>query len=148
MCSRELLIRRGRQATVCFVLALIALSSGLGTLVKAWQTAKPADSPETMRIKQALDAPVDFAIEPQAFQDAMHTIATHYRIRIRLDRKGLAAAGIDTAVEVQMGKSGKPLRRVLAALASQFPKPVEFQVRDGELVVTPKPRVKDPAPAK
>jgi hypothetical protein len=113
--------------------------------VKAWQNAKPADSPETARIKKALDAPFDLVIEPQAFGDAMHTIATHYKIHIRLDREALGNAGIDASSEVQTAKSSKPLRKVLTLLSDQLQKPVAFQIRDGELLVTPRPRGKKAA---
>jgi hypothetical protein len=78
----------------------------------------------------------------------MYAIATHYRIRVRLDEKALAQAGIDITTGVQVAKSGKPLRQVLTLVFQQLPKPVAFRIRNGELLVTPGPQGKELAPAK
>jgi hypothetical protein len=137
MCCRAPLVGRAHQVALLFAVALIVSSFGSGATVKAWQAAKPADSSETAHIKKVLDARFDLAIAPQAFQDAMFAIATHYKIRIRIDQKTLANAGIDVASEVQADKSNKPLRKVLRLLSDQLHKPVSFEIHDGELLVTP-----------
>ena len=131
------LIRRAVHVALLFAVALIASSFGPPTTVKAWQTAKPADSPETARLKKVLAARFDLAIEPQGFQDAMFTIAKHYKIRIRIDQRTLSNAGIDVSSEVKADKSKKPLREVLQLLSDQLQKPVSFEIHDGELLVTP-----------
>jgi hypothetical protein len=131
------LIGRARYVALLFAVGLIVSSFGPSTTVKAWQAAKPADSPETARIKKVLGARFDLVIEPQGFQEAMFAIATHYKIRIRIDQKTLANSGIDVSSEVKADKSNKPLREVLRSLSDQLQKPVSFQIRDGELLVTP-----------
>jgi hypothetical protein len=104
-------------------------------------------SPETLRVEQALNARVDFAIEPQAFLDAMDFIGQRYRIRVLVDKKAFAQARIDITTEVKVAAARLPLRQVLTLLFEQFPKPIGFQNRDGALVVAPVPQRRDSGPA-
>jgi hypothetical protein len=54
------------------------------------------------RIAEALNAPVDFNIEPQSFKEALDFIAAHYQIPILIDQKGLDDANVDTSAEVKL----------------------------------------------
>ncbi len=102
--------------------------------------AKVDGPPDKQRVERALDVPVDFAIQPQSFQDAMDLIAARYEIRVQLDQKAFEQAGIDTATEIKVAATNLPLRQVLTLLLQQFPKPIGFEIRGGALVVAPKPQ--------
>ncbi len=110
--------------------------------------AKVDAPPDKQRVERALDAHVDFAIQPQSFQDAMDLIAARYEIRVQLDQKAFEQAGIDTATEIRVAATNLPLRQVLTLLLQQFQKPVGFEIRGGALVVAPKPQPQNPRASK
>jgi hypothetical protein len=106
-------------------------------------------SPESLKIFETLDSPVDFSIEPQAFRDALDFIKQRYQIAVRIDEQAFRQAGIDLRTEVRASAPGAPLRDVLQTLLWQLDGPVGFEVRDGALVVAsfvPRP-AKQTAPA-
>jgi beta-lactamase regulating signal transducer with metallopeptidase domain len=99
------------------------------------------DSPETLKIVQSLEQPVDFTIEPEPMKDAFGFIASRYQIKIVIDR-AVEHAGVDSSMEVQVNKPGIKLKDVITALLKQAPKLLVYRVENGVLTILPAPRTK------
>jgi hypothetical protein len=95
-------------------------------------------SPESLKIYEALQMPVEFAIDPQPLTDALGFIATRSQIQVTVDNKAFHDAGVDPKTEVSvMNMPGISLRRLLQVLLGQLGRPVGFELRDGALVIAP-----------
>jgi hypothetical protein len=98
-----------------------------------------ADWPADQRIARALQAKVDFLIEPQPLKDAIAFIATTTRIKILIDERAFEEVGVDTTAEVRTKTKGIKLQEVLDKLSAQCYKPLRYRIRDGILLIEPHP---------
>jgi predicted TIM-barrel fold metal-dependent hydrolase len=88
------------------------------------------------RIIEALKAPVDFQIQPQSLRDAVEFIATRYQIPIVIDRRALGDANANLATKVRVNIPGITLHELLHWLFEQSNCPVEYEVRNGALLIS------------
>ncbi len=94
-------------------------------------------SPDSRKVFDALESPVEFSVKPQALKDALDFIAARYEIAIRMDQQALRKAGIDPNTEVEASISGAPLQNLLQLLLGQLSERVVFEIRGGALVIAP-----------
>jgi hypothetical protein len=95
-----------------------------------------SDLGKNPKIEEALEAKVDFTIDPQPLKDAMDFIAQRYQIPILLDTKSLEDASVDSSAEVRMPYSGMKVRQLLTLLLQQGSQPLAFYIEDGILRVS------------
>jgi hypothetical protein len=88
------------------------------------------------RIKEALDQPVDFTIEPQTLRDAIDFIAARFQIPIVIDQKALDDASVDATTEVKASFPGVKLRNVLKLLLEPLSAPLSYVIEDEVLKIT------------
>jgi beta-lactamase regulating signal transducer with metallopeptidase domain len=89
--------------------------------------APKTESPKARAIRQALEQPVDFTIEPQSLKDALEFVAARYQIKIAID------PAVASKTEVKGAFPGIKLRSLLSILSEQLLKPVEFKIEDDAL---------------
>jgi hypothetical protein len=95
------------------------------------------------RIAEALNQPVDFAIQPQSLKDAIDFIAARYGIPILFDQKALEDANVDLTTEVKLSVPGLPLGDALHLLFSQMSAPLEYDFVHGVLTITTRDMAND-----
>jgi hypothetical protein len=95
-----------------------------------------------LKIYKALETKSDFTFDPQPLRSALDRIQEHFNIRVAIDKKRFSEAAIDPEMEVAGRIPGIRLRDLLDRIMGQCPKPVRYQVRDGVLVIEPRPRSK------
>lgn len=88
------------------------------------------------RIATALRTQIDFKIKPQPFKDALDLIASHYQISIVIDQRSFDDANIDVTDEVALNTSSLTLHDTLHWLFSQMPAPIEYEFKNGALLVS------------
>jgi len=89
------------------------------------------ESPKARAIREALEMPVDFVIEPQPLKDAVEFLAARYQIKIVID------ASVASKTEVHGSAPGIRLRSLLSILLEQLPKPTGFKIEGDELKIYP-----------
>jgi hypothetical protein len=85
------------------------------------------ESAKARAIREALEMPVDFAIEPQSLKDALDFVAARYQIKIVIDRT------VASTTDVHFSAPGIKLRSLLSILMEQLPKPTGFKIEDDAL---------------
>jgi len=95
------------------------------------------------RIAEALKAPVEFNIEPQALKEALEFIANRYQIPILIDQKGFEDANIDLSSEVKLNVPGITLHDMFHWLFAQMNQPMGYEVRNGALMISTIDRIND-----
>jgi hypothetical protein len=88
------------------------------------------------RIAEALNAPVDFAIEPQPLKDALDFIAARYQIPILINQKAFEDANLDSHTEVGLNIPGISLHDAFHWIFSQMNAPVGYEIRNGALLIS------------
>jgi beta-lactamase regulating signal transducer with metallopeptidase domain len=92
-----------------------------------------SESNKERKIREALETPVDFNIEPQTLKDALDFIAVRYQINI------VIGPSVDSTVTVKGSFPGIRLRSLLTLLLERIPKPMGFKIEDDALQVVPEP---------
>jgi hypothetical protein len=88
--------------------------------------------PKASKIREELEMPVDFDIQPQSLKDALEFIQARYGIRIESDPL------MDSLVEVHGNFPGVRLRSLLSILLEQSPgKPLGFKIEGDVLKIYP-----------
>jgi hypothetical protein len=100
------------------------------------------DSPDTLRIHEALDQTVDFQIDMQPLKDALEFIAQRYQIKVTFDAQAVHDKLIDPRIDVKLPVTGIKLRSCLNLLLEQSRKPLAYEIRNGALVIVPAARAK------
>jgi hypothetical protein len=95
--------------------------------IKPAPVAPKAESPKARAIRQALEQPVDFNIQPQSLKDALDFVAARYQIKVVIDR------AVASKIEVNGSFPGIKLRSLLSILLEQLPKPAGFKIEDDAL---------------
>jgi hypothetical protein len=95
--------------------------------IKPAPVAPKAESPKARAIRQALEQPVDFNIQPQSLKDALDFVAARYQIKVVIDR------AVAAKTEVKGSFPGIKLRSLLSILLENLPKPVGFTIEDDVL---------------
>jgi dihydropteroate synthase len=95
------------------------------------------------KIAAALNAPVDFMIEPQALKDAMEFIAAHYQIPILFDQKALDDANVDVTTEVKCNVLGIRMRDMLNLMLDTLATPIAYEIRNGVLMISTHEKISD-----
>jgi hypothetical protein len=95
------------------------------------------NSPESLKVFEALESPVTFGMGPEPLKDALDFIAARYQIAVHANPKAFGRAGIDLRTEVRASVLGAPLWHLLQLLLGQVEGRVTFEVRDGALVIAP-----------
>jgi hypothetical protein len=88
------------------------------------------------QIREALNQPIDFAIEPQSLKDAISFIAARYQIPILFDQMALEDANVDTSSEVKLTAPGIPLHDALQLLLGQMSQPLGYDVVHRVLMIS------------
>jgi type II secretory pathway component GspD/PulD (secretin) len=99
--------------------------------VRPAPVAPKVESPQARAIRESLEMPVDFNIEPQSLKDALDFIAARYQIKIVID------ASVASKTEVRGSAPGIRLRSLLSILFEQLPKPTGFKIEDDVLKIYP-----------
>jgi hypothetical protein len=68
----------------------------------------------------------------------LERIHQRFKIPIMIDKPAMAVAGIDLEVKIVTQNEKITLRELLNRILMQSPKPIEYQVRDGMLVIEPR----------
>jgi beta-lactamase regulating signal transducer with metallopeptidase domain len=89
------------------------------------------ESPKARKIREALEMPVNFTIEPQTLREALEWIGERFQISIAID------ASVQSTIQVKANAPGIRLRSLLAILLEQCPKPVGFKIEDDALKFYP-----------
>jgi beta-lactamase regulating signal transducer with metallopeptidase domain len=89
------------------------------------------ESPKGPKIRESLEMPVDFTIEPQPLRDALDFVAARYQITIVID------PSVDSKVDVKGSFPGIRLKSLLSILLEQYPKPLGFKIEDDVLKIYP-----------
>jgi hypothetical protein len=95
------------------------------------------DSADTLKIYEALEQEVEFAIEEEPLRDALDFIAQRYQIKVAIDANAVRQRQIDPSIEVKMRYSGIKLKSLLNILLEQSRKPLTYAIRQGVLTVLP-----------
>jgi beta-lactamase regulating signal transducer with metallopeptidase domain len=94
--------------------------------------APKLEPPKARAIRETLEMPVDFSIEPQSLKDALDFVAARYQIRIVIDRS------VDSTSEVHGSFPGVRLRSLLFILLEQCQgKPLGFKIEGDALKIYP-----------
>ncbi len=93
--------------------------------------APKTESPKARAIRQALEQPVDFNIEPQSLKDALEFVAARYQIRVVID------PAVASKIEVKGSFPGVKLRGLLSILLEELPKPTGFKIEGDALKIYP-----------
>ncbi|HEV3303838.1 MAG TPA: M56 family metallopeptidase [Planctomycetaceae bacterium] len=99
--------------------------------VRPAPVAPKLESPQARTIREALEMPVDFVIEPQSLKDAVEFLAARYQIKIVIDKT------VASKTEVHGSAPGIRLRSLLSILLEQLPKPTGFKIEDDALKIYP-----------
>jgi hypothetical protein len=99
--------------------------------VRPAPVAPKLESPQARSIREALEMPVDFVIEPQSLKDAVEFVAARYQIKVVID------ASVASKTEVHGSAPGIRLRSLLSILFEQLPKPTGFKIEDDVLKIYP-----------
>ena len=89
------------------------------------------ETPEAHKIRETLEQPVDFGIEPQSLKDALDFIAARYQIKITVPRD----APFAPSTEVKGSFPGIKLRSLLSVLLEQVPGQPGFKIEDDVLKI-------------
>jgi hypothetical protein len=100
------------------------------------------DSPETLKIQEALNQTVDFQIDQEPLKDALEFIAARYQIKVAIDVQAVRDKLIDPSIDVKLGVTGIKLKSMLHLLLEQSRKPLAYEIRNGSLVIVPAARPK------
>jgi hypothetical protein len=100
------------------------------------------DSPDALRLHEALDQTVDFQIDTQPLKDALEFIAQRYQIKVTFDAQAVRDKLIDPKMDVKLPVAGIKLRSCLNLLLEQSRKPLAYEIRKGALVIVPAARGK------
>jgi hypothetical protein len=95
------------------------------------------NSLEALKVYDALDQTVDFALEPQPLSEAVEFLAERYRIKVTIDAEAVGKGLIDPLIEVKTTTAGIQLKAMLSVLLEQSKKPLAFEARKGALVIVP-----------
>jgi hypothetical protein len=95
--------------------------------VRPAPAAVKLESPKARTIRETLEMPVDFNIEPQPLKDALDFIAARYQIKIVIDET------VASKTDVHFSAPGIKLRSLLSILLEQLPKRVGFKIEDDAL---------------
>jgi hypothetical protein len=99
--------------------------------VRPAPVAPKVESPQARAIRESLEMPVDFNIEPQSLKDALEFVAARYQIQIVID------ASVASKTDVHGSAPGIKLRSLLSILFEQLPKPTGFKIEDDVLKIYP-----------
>jgi len=86
------------------------------------------ESPDAARLQERLWALYALRVESTSLRDALEFLQQGVRLQIFLNGQPLAKARLDRNVEVETGDS-EPLRTMLKDLLSQYPRPVDLEIR-------------------
>jgi hypothetical protein len=80
------------------------------------------ETPRARKVRESLEQPVDFNVEPQSLKDALDFIAARYQIKIEIDPV------VDELVKVRGNYPGIKLRSLLSILLEQCPGELAFKI--------------------
>ena len=93
--------------------------------------------PGTLKIREALEQVVEFAVDEEPLRDALDFIAQRYQIKVVFDAQAIRQKLIDPSIAVKMPYSGIKLKSLMNILLEQSRKPLTYHVGQGVLTVIP-----------
>jgi hypothetical protein len=95
------------------------------------------DTPRSLELSQRLEAPVEFALPRVPLKDGLRLLGGRFIRTARLDAESVKKGLIDPNCPVELRATRAPLKDFVRRILDQSPKPLTYQLREGEIVVVP-----------